>query len=134
MTVHKEACHGESKTQGKGKQGENKEDKDRRQIRETCTSRVGRVTAEGAKAVAFHLQPSSRGRFRPGPALLRQVRRPRYRDGTRWHGAGARHPFYSSVPPGRSLQAALSRRRFPDGLCAQCVDQDRVRWPSHAYL
>src|SRR6516162_8920987 len=38
-------------------------------------------------------------------------------------GAGPRDPLRSALPPGRGLEAPLSRRRFPDGLRAQRLDQ-----------
>jgi hypothetical protein len=58
MTVGKEACHGESKTQGEGSQSKGKkaQDESRRQIRETRASRI----IARPQAATVHRQSSSR--------------------------------------------------------------------------
>jgi hypothetical protein len=62
MTVGKETCHGESKTQGEGKQGksEKAQDEDGRQIRKIRETRASRIVIARPQAATVHRQSSSR--------------------------------------------------------------------------
>ena len=105
----------------------------RRRPKAKAKARAKARTQESPQA-QIHRQPSPRGRFRRRPAHLRQVPRSRHRAGDRRHGAGACHQFRAAVQAGRSVDAALPRRRFPDDLCAQGLDQKRVRGRRRAHL
>ena len=80
---------------------------------------------KGAAETAHRHQPSSRRGFQGRwPAHLRAISRPRHRGGHPRSGAGACDPAGRALQSGGSLKAALSRRRIPDGLCAQGLGED----------
>src|SRR5215813_11040101 len=81
-----------------------------------------RETADQA-AAALRRQPPPGRRLRRRTAALREIPRSRHRPSHQRDGAGPRDPLHSALPPGRGLEAPLSRRRFPDGLRAQRLDQ-----------
>src|SRR5204863_2720970 len=90
-------------------------------------SQDGQQRADAKEArpaiAALRRQPSSGGGFRERVARLRELSRSRHRASHQWHGARARHSLHSAVPAGGGVEAPLSRRRVPDDLRAQRLDQ-----------
>jgi len=63
------------------------------------------------------------GRLPGRAARLREISRSRHRASHQRPGARTRHSLRSALPAGGSIEAPLSRRRVPDDLRAQRLDQ-----------
>src|SRR5471030_2058055 len=66
-------------------------------IQDEKTHQIGQAR-QGAAETQIYSQPSTRSRFRPGTAHIRQIPGPRDRPSNRRHGTGPRHPPHSAVP------------------------------------
>ena len=87
-------------------------------------SRATNHRSEVAAEAKIHGQSSARGRFCGRTSQLREIPRFGYRSGDRRHGAGSCDPLRSAIRAERSVDAALSRSRLSNDLCAQGLVQD----------
>src|SRR3984885_10778303 len=122
--------HGQDKTDAQSKKDGGGDAKRAPLARRNGGARArGRQAAgkTGAEEADLRRQSPQARYLRSGLAPLRPISRSWHCRGKRRPGARPCHQNGPAMRSGGSIEAALSRRRISDGLCAQRLDQRRIR-------